>query len=241
MAAIISAIGAGIAGMGLSGAVLGAGVLGAGASIYGSMTQANSAKAGIAAEQNMFNTAQANAQPFIQAGTSALPQLQALLGAGGPGSPGATAALSNTPGFQWLNQMTQQGVSNQGTTTGLGGNTLLAGANAGNQLALSSAWQPTVNALQNLVGTGAGSSGALGQQAVQTGGNIAGSNMNVGNAYAGGAIGAAGQIGNSLTTNALVKSGLLGNMSMYGNSSNILANQNSMATGVPANILNNAF
>ena len=201
---------------GIAAAILGAGAIGAGASIFGSIMQANSAQKGISAEQNMFNIAQQNAQPFISAGAGALPQLQALLGAGGPGSPGATTALSNTPGFQWLNQMTQQGVSNQGTTTGLGGNTLLAGANAGNQLALGSAWQPTVNALQNLVGTGASASGTLGQQAVGTGANIAGSNMNVGNAIAGGAVGAAGQIGNAFTTNALIRSGLLGNNSMYG-------------------------
>ena len=208
---------------GIAAAILGAGVIGAGASIYGASKQAGAAQAGIAAEQQMFGQAQGALSPYYTAGQQALPQLQNLLGAGGPGSPSATSALSNTPGFQWLQSMTQQGVSNQGTTTGLGGNTLLAGANAGNQLALGSAWQPTVNALQNLVGTGAGAAGSLAGAATQTGGQIAGSQMNVGNAQAGGIVGAAGQIGNSLTTNALIKSGLLGNQgnantpnSMYG-------------------------
>jgi hypothetical protein len=212
MAAIISAI----AGLGIGGGLATAGILGAGASVFGGLMQSNAANKGIAAEQQMFGQAQGALSPYYNAGASALPQLQALLGAGGPGSPGATDALSNTPGFQWLNKMTQMGVSNQGTTTGLGGNTLLAGANAGNQLALSSAWQPTVNALQGLVGMGSGAAGSLAGAATQTGGQIAGSQMNVGNAQAGGITGAAGQFGNALTTNALIKSGLLGNSSMYG-------------------------
>ena len=217
MAAIISAIGAGLAGLGVGGGLALAGGIGAVGSLAGGLLQANSANKGIAAEQQMFGQAQGALSPYYNAGAGALPQLQNLLGAGGPGSPSATSALSNTPGFQWLQQMTQQGVSNQGTTTGLGGNTLLAGANAGNQLVLSSAWQPTVNALQNLVGTGAGAAGSLAGAATQVGGQIAGSNMNVGNAYAGAVTGATGQIGNALTTNSLIRSGLLGNNSMYGN------------------------
>jgi hypothetical protein len=221
--------------------IIGAGILGAGASIFGSTSQANSARQGIAAETNMFNTAQAGQQPFISAGQSAIPSLEALLGTGPAGTPSPTDMLKNVPGFNFISSLAQQGVSNQGTTTGLGGNTLLAGANAGTQVALNSAWNPIVNSLQALMQTGASTAGNVGQQAVQTGANIAGSTMNVGNAVAGGATGAAGSVGNAFTTNALIRSGLLGNNSMYGNASNTLANQNSMATGVPANFLNNAF
>ena len=41
-----------------------------------------------------------------------------------------SSILQTIPGFKFLQDITQQGVSNQATTTGLGGNTLLAGANA---------------------------------------------------------------------------------------------------------------
>lgn len=201
---------------GIAAAILGAGVLGAGASLYASSVQQNSANKAIAAQQNMFNTAQGEAQPFISAGQSALPTLQGLITPG----PNQTQLLQQTPGYQFAADMAQKGVSNQGTVTGLGGNTLLAGANAGSQLALGMAWQPTINALQGLVQTGASASGALGGQAVQTGQNIGGAAVGAGNAGAAGVLGAGSNIGNSLTTAALFNK-LLGNgaQNMYGGNS----------------------
>ena len=111
--------------------------------------------------------------------------------------------------------MAQKGVSNQGTVTGLGGNTLLAGANAANQLALGMAWQPTVNALQGLVSTGAGTAGNAGNQAVTTGQGIGSNLVGIGNAQAGAATSVGTNIGNSLTTAALFNK-LLNNSNMYG-------------------------
>ena len=200
---------------GIAAAILGAGAIGAGASIFGSLTQRNATQQAIAAQQGMFGVAQREAQPFITAGQQALPTLQKLI------TPGAdqTATLEQTPGFQFANTMAQRGVSNQGTVTGLGGNTLLAGANAGSQLALGMAWQPTINALQGLVGTGAQSAGTLGGQAVQTGANVGGNIVGGGNAIAGGATAAGANIGNSLTTAALFNkllSGANAPTSMFG-------------------------
>ncbi len=184
---------------GIAAAIIGAGVIGAGASIYGSMQQTKAAQKAIDAQRGMFDQAAGYASPFIQAGQSALPTLQKLITPG----PDQTEVLKQTPGFQFANQMAQQGVSNQGTVTGLGGNTLLAGANAGSQLALGMAWQPTINALQGLVGTGAQSAGALGGQAVQTGANIGSNMVGIGNAQAGAGMAVGSNIGNSLTTAAL--------------------------------------
>lgn len=184
---------------GIAAAIIGAGVLGAGASIFGSMQQKSAAQQAIAAQQSMFSSAKGMAKPFISAGQEALPTLQKLITPG----PDQTSTLMQTPGFQFANQMAQMGVSNQGSVTGLGGNTLLAGANAGSQLALGMAWQPTINALQNLVGTGAQSAQALGGQAVQTGANVGSNLVGIGNAQAAGILGAGSNIGNSLTTAAL--------------------------------------
>ena len=200
---------------GIAAAILGAGVLGAGASIFGGIAQSNAASKAIAAQQNMFNIAQGEQQPYIQAGQNALPTLQGLI------TPGAnqTALLEQTPGFQFANTMAQQGVSNQGTVTGLGGNTLLAGANAAQQLALGSAWQPTVNALQGLVSTGGQVAGNVGNQAIQTGSNVGQNLVGIGNAQAGAATSVGANLGNSLTSAALF-SKLLNNSNMYGNSGN---------------------
>ncbi len=198
---------------GIAAAIIGAGALGAGASVFGALTQKSATNNAISAQQGMFGQAlqqfqQAKEleQPFITAGTGAAGTLSDLL------KPGAdmSSILNNIPGMKFLQQLTQQGVSNQGTTTGLGGNTLLAGANAGSQLALSQGWQPIVNALQNLTNTGAGAAGnvqagasALGGQAVQTGANIGGNIVGGANAIAGGTVGAANSIGSSLTSAAL--------------------------------------
>lgn len=192
-------------------AIIGSGVIGAGASLFASSRQTSAANNAIAAQQGMFATAQGEAQPFINAGQNALPTLESLI------TPGAnqTQTLSQTPGYQFANDMAQKGVSNQGTVTGLGGNTLLAGANAGSQLALGMAWQPTINALQSLVSTGAGSAGALGGQAVQTGANVGSNLVGIGNAQAGAATSIGSNLGNSLTTAALFNKLLNNNTGMY--------------------------
>lgn len=196
---------------GIAAAILGAGALGAGASIFGSMRQTSAAQSAIAAQQGMFNQAAGYAKPFISAGTQAAGTLSNLL------KPGAdmSSLLQTIPGFKFLQDITQQGVSNQGTVTGLGGNTLLRGAQAGNEIALSAGWNPIVNALQGLTSTGAGSAGALGGQAVQTGQGIGSNLVGIGNAQAAAGVSAGNSIGNSLTTAALFQK-LLNQGGMYG-------------------------
>src|ERR1035437_2745183 len=104
---------------GIIAAIVGGGIISAGASIYGANKQASAAQAGITAETNMFNTAQAGEQPFITAGQSAIPSLEALLGTGPPGTPSPTDMLKNVPGYNFIADIAQKGVSNQGTVTGL--------------------------------------------------------------------------------------------------------------------------
>lgn len=184
---------------GIAAAILGAGAIGAGASIFAASKQTKMAQQAIAQQRQMFDIARGEAQPFITAGAGAAGTLSDLL------KPGAdmSALLENIPGMKFLQQLTQQGISNQATTTGLGGNTLLAGSQAGTQLALSQGWLPIVSALQGLVNTGAGSAAALGGQAVQTGQGVAGSLTGIGNAQAGAATAFGSNIGNALTTASL--------------------------------------
>lgn len=82
-----------------AGVTAGAGLLSAGISAYGASSAANAQsqaqQAGIQAQQQMFQQTQANLQPFIQGGASAIPQLQSYVG-----NPNSTlnqaAGLNNT-------------------------------------------------------------------------------------------------------------------------------------------------
>src|SRR6185312_15238073 len=70
-------------------------------------------------------------------------------------TPGAnmTATLSQIPGFQFAQDWGQQAARNQGTSMGLGGNTLTAGANYATGLA-QQGYGNIVNALPGLLGGG---------------------------------------------------------------------------------------
>lgn len=192
-------------------AIIGSGVIGAGASIYGSTVQQNSANKAISASQNMFDISRATNAPFVAAGQGAAGTLSDLLKPGGD----MTSILKTIPGFDFINQLSQMGVANQGTTTGLGGNTLLAGANAGTNVALSSGWQPIVNALQTLTNSGVSAAGNVTGAATATGGQIGNAAIGAGNAGAAGVISAGTNIGNSLTTSALITKLLNGSTGMY--------------------------
>jgi hypothetical protein len=221
---------------------------GAGISAFGATTAANdqvkAQEAAIAAQQQMFNIGQQNLSPFIQAGQGGISSLQnyinnpnsslaqaaglnntgnansalsQLLALTTPGS-NQTAALSQTPGFQFLSQYGTMATENAQAAQGAGGpggnlaaaisnyNQGLAGTQYSTivnalQGALSSGTSNLLNtystgagALQNLVNTGANAAGGLASNAVQTGQGIASSTTGIGNAQAG----AATSIGNSV-------------------------------------------
>ena len=120
--------------MGMAAAVLGAGVIGAGASIYGGTVQANAANNAAntslteannsnALIQSQYQQNKATLSPYVNAGNSALTQLQ---GTAGNVSSGLTAAqLAQTPGYQFSLQQgllaTQAGSSAQGQGSAVAG------------------------------------------------------------------------------------------------------------------------
>jgi hypothetical protein len=224
-----------------------ASLAGAGISALGASSaadkQVQAQQQAIAAQQGMFNTTQANLQPFIGAGTGAITSLQdyinnpnstlsqaaglnntsdpnsalsKLLSLTTPGS-NQTAALMQTPGFQFASQYGTMAADNSLAARGLagpGGSLAKAVSDYNNGLA-STQWTNIVGALQgalgtgtsnllntygagaaplqNLVGTGANAAAGLGNNATTTGQGIAGSTTGIGNAQAG----AATSIGNS--------------------------------------------
>ncbi len=177
----------------IAAAIIGAGALGAGANIYGATTAANAQKdsqgKNIDFQNQLFNILRGQAQPFIDAGKSALPTLQSLITPG----PNQTSTLNNIPGFQFAQDWGQKAVQNLGTTRGLGGNTLKAGADYATGVA-QQGWGSIANALQALVNTGSSAVGTLTGAGNSFGGQVSNALTGIGNAGAG----AATSIGNSV-------------------------------------------
>lgn len=232
----------------IAAAVIGAGTLGAGASYLGASKAADaqtaSADKSIAAQQAQFGVAKDTLQPFVdygQAGTgnatawndpnnpnSPLSKLLALTSGNGTDQ---SAALANTPGYQFSLEQGQKAVTSGLAARGLagpGGALAKGGANYAEGLA-GTTWQSVVNALQNtygsgaanlqgIVNTGANAAGNLAGGSIQTGQGIGNTLVGQGNAQAAGAIGQANAIGGigGSVTNGLLLQKLLANNSSGG-------------------------
>lgn len=205
-----------------------AGIMGAasiGSSLIGANASEQAASQQVAAQQQVLAMLQQTIGPLISQGqgitASSLPILQRLL------TPGANmnATLQALPGFQFAQQQGQQAITNQGTTMGLGGNTLASAGQFATGLA-NQYYGNYVGQLQNLTNAGLGlessAAGALagGSQSALTG---------IGNAQATGTLGAANAYSSGLS--GLGNAGLLyalGNRGALGSSAaggNIYGNQ----------------
>lgn len=136
-------------------------------SAIGSSAAKKASQASIAEQQSMFDKAQNALSPYYSSGADYGNVLKSLL------TPGAnqTETLSQIPGFQFAQDWGQKATQNLGTTTGLGGNVLTAGANFATGLA-QQGYQNIIGGLQNAYGTGASAAGALGTIATNTGQSI---------------------------------------------------------------------
>ena len=177
----------------------GVGAIGAaGIGAYASMSASKQQQAGLQQaeqlQQGYFNTAQQGLQPYIQGGQSVLPALQSLLTPG----PNQNATLSQLPGFQFANYWGQQAARNQGTTMGLGGNTLAAGAQYATGLAQQN-FSQYINPLLSYAQLGSGAAGSLAGTAQGFGQQATGAATGIGQAQAAGTLGAANAIGGGLT------------------------------------------
>jgi hypothetical protein len=258
-------------------AIVGAGALGAGASIYGAdkaaSAQTNAANEAIAEQQQQFQVAQQQLQPFINAGSANLPQQQAFLDTSNPNSPLSqllalttpgtttdsngqptsteTAALAQTPGYQFSLTQGLKATQDALAARGLGGpgGALAKGDTQYAEGLAGTTWQNVVNALQNsftsgsgalqnLTNTGASSAQALASGAIQTGQGVGSNLVGIGNAQAGAAgttANAVGSLGNSVSTAALLQS-LTG-----GSGSGLYGNQAQINAGLAPGVSNGGF
>jgi hypothetical protein len=178
-----------------------------GAAGIGAWGANSAANAQVNAQQQVLQAIQSTIGPILQQGqgitNSVLPTLTALLTGSGQGAAGIQNTLNNLPGFQFAQNWGQKAVQNLGTTTGLGGNVLTAGANYATGLAQQN-YSNYVSGLQGLLNSGlqtetnAASTLASGQQSALS---------SIGNANASAALGTANAISGGLS--GLGNAGLL--------------------------------
>lgn len=240
----------------------GIGALGAaGVSAYGANAaagkQANAEQSAISEQQGMFDVVQQNEQPFVQAGSGALPALNTSLTnlsnftspttPGGPlssilnlsglnGPQNMNSTLQQTPGYQFTQNMGQLAVDNTLASQGLagpGGPLATASANYATGLA-SNTWQ---SVLQGMIsGYGAGTSGlqastgAL-QNLVNTGanaaGNVASNATQTGSNIAGNIVGQGNAQAAGITSTAAAGNNAISGATNYGILAQLLNGNNS--------------
>lgn len=190
-----------------------------GSALIGSNAAQQASSQQVAAQQQVMAMLQQTLGPLISQGQgiagqgqnimqSVLPTLTKLLTPG----PSQTQTLSQLPGFQFAQDWGQKAATNMGTTMGLGGNTIAAGANYATGLAQKN-FGNYVGQLQNLFGAGtnvltagtgleSGAANALagGSQSALTG---------IGNAQAAGTLGSANALSSGI-------SGLSNSALLYG-------------------------
>ncbi len=199
------------------------GVLGSNASKQAADTQAQAADEAAQVQMNMFNTTQANLQPYMQAGQGALAALQGGIGtgaatAGGPGYGSLIAPfqptmqqLAQTPGYQFTLQQGLQAAQNGFAAQGLGssGSAIKGAANYAEGLASTTYQQQFQNYLTqnqqiyNMLGgvasQGENAAANLGNVGVNTGSNVGNSLMSAGAASAAGTVGSTNALTSALS------------------------------------------
>lgn len=174
---------------------------------------------GIAEQRRQFDITQENLAPYLEAGTGALTQQQALLGLGGD-QQAAFDAFAETPGQQFIrNRQEQALLRNASAMGGLGGGNIRAELQrqaAGNA---AQDYGNYYNRIANLSGAGQAGATNLGQLGAQTASNIQQGYAGIGQAQASGILGA--QQANASLGGQLLGAGLGGIAGAGGFGSNV--------------------
>jgi hypothetical protein len=158
-------------------------------------TQANAANKGVQAQTDMFNKIQANLDPYMKLGQSALGPLGNLLGLNGGNSASMLDQLKQYPGYQFAYDQGLRGVTANNATRGLAlSGAQVKGAEDYGQGMASNLFNQYFQQLQQTAGIGANAAAGVGQAGVQTGQGIANSLLAQGQANASGTVGSANAI-----------------------------------------------
>ena len=219
----------------MAGAILGSSLIGAVSSNSAANTQASAQDQAAQTQQNMFNTINAQEQPFIQAGYGATTTLSQLLGTapGTPSSGGANGSLTqsfnptqdqlnNYPGYQFALNTGAQATRNADTpgVGALSGPALkdltafdvgAASQNYQNYFNNTQTQQNNIFArLSGIAGLGQNAASNVGTSGTSLGTGIAQAGAAAGASQAAGTVGAANALGGSAVPLAYLMSGNYG-------------------------------
>lgn len=181
------------AGIGAVGAI-GGGLIASSGAKSAANAQAQSNAQGIAEQRRQFDLTRSDFKPYMDAGKTALPQIEDLLGLNGNDkSAAAIEALKSSPAYQSLYNNGQEAVlQNAAATGGLrGGNTQSSLANFGRDT-LSSVISDQLSRLGGLAGMGQGATGSVAGLGANTANQISSLFQATGNARASSALTQAG-------------------------------------------------
>jgi hypothetical protein len=161
-----------------------------------SQAQQQAAQGGIDEQRRQFDAIQKLLQPYVQAGTGALTQQQALLGMGTPeAQQQAITALQGSPQFQALQQQGETAIlQNAAATGGLRGGNVQAALAQFRPALLSGLIEQQYNRLGGLTAIGQNAAAGVGNAGMSTGSNIATLLGRQGQAQAGGILGQQGAL-----------------------------------------------
>jgi hypothetical protein len=175
-------------------ASIGGGLIASSGASSAAHAQQQSDAAAIAEERRQFDLTRSDFAPYLNAGKTALPQIQDLLGLNGNAKAAAAIeALKASPAYQSLYNNGQEAIlQNAAATGGLrGGNTQGALANFGRDT-LSSVISDQLARLGGLAGMGENATGSVANLGQNTANSISGLLQASGNAAACGALSQAG-------------------------------------------------
>jgi len=186
-------------------AVAAAAGIGAVGSIVGGAESASGANAAAAVQQQALNWQETNAQPFVNAGQTAIPGVQNLLGLGPQGTAGIMAQLQQMPGYQFTLGQGLNAVQNSMASQGLGvsGNALRGAAQYATGLA-SQTYQNQFNNMLGLAQLGANTTVGAGSNINTASGQLGAAQQNAANALGSGISGAANNASSAVLMNSLL-------------------------------------
>jgi hypothetical protein len=185
----------------VAGATLVSGYMGAEAASDAAAAQSGSAAAGIDEQRRQFNEIQKLLKPYVEAGTPALTQQQALLGLQGPEA--ERAAIERIRGGETFQALAQQGeealLQRASATGGLRGGNIQAALAEFRPTLLSNLIEQQYGRLGGMTSLGQQSAAGVGTAGMQTGTNVANLLAQQGAAQAAGSLGQAQAYGQTIS------------------------------------------
>lgn len=184
-----------------AGSSLVSGIAGAIGSNAAANAQKDAAQKALDFQLKAYNTAQANAKPWLAAGKSALAQYMGELGLSKTGADGKPfkSGFTTTPGYDFTRSEGQRGIVNNLRSLGLGGSgAALKALDRFNQNLAGTTYDNYLNRIAGVAGEGGATAQSSGNQAISSAAGLGQAANDIGSATASGYAGTANSITGAL-------------------------------------------